>query len=65
MPPDEELIGIDEASEIEWRNYFIEFREKIWPMFQEQGFTFPEAYLCWRMEQVTTRLTELKEIMEG
>jgi len=55
----EDAIDFAEVDEEDWRQYLAEFREKVWPMFEEQGFTFPQAYAVWRQEQVITRLVEL------
>jgi hypothetical protein len=54
----ESLIGFPEVDEVHWRRYFKEFRDGVFPMFEEQGFTFPEALLAWRLEQVITQMRE-------
>ena len=60
----EEVIGFRESEEIEWRQYLADFRARIWPMYKEYGFTFPEAFHTWRQEMMITKLEYLLEAMD-
>jgi len=61
----EEAVCFDEASEIEWRQWFTDFRQRIWPMFKAEGFTFQQAVMLWRQEGINSRLQQLIEIQGG
>lgn len=60
MPEErKETVGFTESEEIEWRQYFLDFRETVWPMFQAEGFTFVQAMMFWRQEIVISKLQEI------
>jgi hypothetical protein len=61
MQERDELIDFCESDEQEWRQYFTEFREKVFPMFEEMGFTFQQAFVVWRQEQVITTLNGMEK----
>lgn len=52
----DELVLFDEETEISWLQYFEDFKRTAWPMLAAQGFTFPQALLFWRQEQVLSQL---------
>lgn len=61
-PPErEEAIGFTEVEEIDWRQYFADFRSTVWPMFEAEGFTFVEAINFWRHEIMIFHLIEIKQ----
>lgn len=62
LPPErEENVGFTEEEEISWRQYFLDFRELVWPMFEAQGFTYVEALMFWRQEMVLSQLVDIRE----
>lgn len=64
-PPErEETIGFTEEEEISWHEYFLDFREKVWPMFEAQGFTFVEAITFWRNEIHLYELKCIRQLLE-
>lgn len=59
-PPERgENVGFTEEEEISWRQYFVDFRELIWPMLQAEGFTYVEALMFWRQEVMIAYLIQL------
>lgn len=59
-PPErEETIGFAEGEEIDWRQYFVDFRTMVWPMFEAEGFTFVEAINFWRQEIMLTYIKQM------
>lgn len=57
----DELIGFPERDEEQWRQYFNEFEEKVWPMFRERGFTFQSAFACWSDYKTHTYLDRIED----
>ncbi len=55
----DDAIAFPEMDEVNWRIYFGEFREKVWPMFKEHGFTTGEAWFAWQLQNVIGKLTEI------
>lgn len=51
---EDELIEFSEAAERSWRQYLNEFRDKVYPMFEQYGFTFAQAMIAWRMEKIVS-----------
>lgn len=61
-PPErDEAIGFTEDEEISWREYFTDFRQTVWPMFEAEGFTFFEAIMFWRHEIMLGHIMLIKE----
>lgn len=60
----EEAINFPEDEEIAWREYLIDFRARIWPMFEEQGFTFPQAFASWRQEMIISKLDRILNTLD-
>ena len=66
LPPErEENVGFTEAEQISWEQYFVDFRELIWPMFDRQGFTYQQALMFWRQEMLLSNIIELREELRG
>lgn len=65
VPEREEAIGFEESEEIDWRQYLTDFKSTVWPMFAKEGFTFPEALMFWRQEILLTRITQVRDILDG
>lgn len=67
MVPDpgerEESVGFEESEEVDWRQYFNDFRQLIWPMFEAEGFTFPQAITMWRQEILVSEIRRLREAL--
>ena len=55
----EEAVNFPEDEEIEWREYLTDFRARIWPMFEEQGFSFPQAFSAWRNEMLIAKMDRI------
>ena len=60
----EESVGFSEVEEISWHEYFVDFRETVWPMLEKQGFTFPEALMFWRQELLLANLIWIRERLD-
>lgn len=59
----DEMIDFDEACEIQHINYLIEFKDKVWPIYQAQGFTLGEAFFAWKFNVLKNTVDELIEEM--
>lgn len=64
IPERDDAIAFPECDEESWRQYFVEFREKVWPMFKSHGFTQGEAWFAWQMQNVITRLDRIADLIE-
>lgn len=63
-PPErEETVGFPEDEEISWRQYFVDWRATVWPMFEAQGFTFVEAITFWRQEILLGYVQKIAETL--
>lgn len=60
----EEVIGFTEEEEIDWRLYLRDFREMIYPLWAEHGFTLPEAFAAWRQEIYLYELKQIRAALE-
>lgn len=59
-PQDEVLF--DEDTERSWRAYLGEFRETVWPVMQEYGFTsFDAAFQSWILNRTGNSIDALLE----
>lgn len=57
---DDEIV-FPEDSERQWRAYLQDFRATAWPMFEENGFTFPQAFMVWQLQKMDTTMWQLIE----
>jgi hypothetical protein len=63
-PPDrEEQVGFTEEEEISWHQYFLDFRELVWPMLEKQGFTYTQALMFWRGEVMIGYLVNIQNLL--
>lgn len=61
-PPErDEQVGFTEEEEISWRQYFVDFRKLVWPLFEAEGFTYVEALMFWRQEIMLGHVIKLVE----
>lgn len=56
------MVIFDEEVERSWRDYLREFRENVWPVMQEFGFTsFETAFQCWLLNRLSNDINCLME----
>lgn len=55
---DDDGLTFTEDEERSWRAYLRDFREQIYPVFEQHGFTLAEAFLGWQLNRVHNRLCE-------
>jgi hypothetical protein len=54
-------LTFPEADERSWRAYLADFKENVFPVFEQYGFTLPEAFLAWQMNRVNNNVSSLAE----
>jgi len=64
IPDRPELVSIDEHDEETWRQYFAEFKENVWPIFKDHGFTPSQAYFAWELNRVLGSLNRIEEKLD-
>lgn len=61
---EQEPLLDDEKQEIMWVDYLKQFRDDVYPLFQQSGFSLPEAFSCWQMNRVNNSIHKLIEYFE-
>lgn len=61
---DDDPVGFDEKTERSWRVYLRHFKEEVYPVFQEHGFTLGEALMNWEINRMKNALNRLVDILE-
>ena len=61
----EELIPLEEATEIAHRNFLAEFEEKVWPIFTHYGYSKEAALNHWMQCKVLERLDQVIDAVQG
>lgn len=57
----EEILVLSEETEIQHINYLNEFKEKVYPIYRQAGFTLAEAFLAWKLNSVNSNICELSD----
>jgi hypothetical protein len=60
----EEVVEFTEDVEVSHREYLAEFKEKVWPVFEPYGFTFPEAYNYWALNKLHNAVDKLCSVLD-
>ncbi len=55
---DDDFITFNEEEERNWRQWLTEFKEKVYPVFQEYGTTLPEAMMLWKLQSIYNKLEQ-------
>lgn len=57
MDEPDEAIDFTESAERSWRDFFSDFKEKVYPMFKEQGISYADAIIIWEISRLTNAVT--------
>ena len=56
-------ISFSEETEIDWRNNLRTFKEKVWPVLQEEGMQSMDiAYLVWHVSSLGQSIHDLEKV---
>ena len=59
MPEFEDIINFDEEVERSHIDNLREFKEKVYPLYQRNGFTLPQALTVWQLQGIQNSLFDL------
>lgn len=62
MPELEDIIELNETVEINHRQYLLEFDEKVWPIFEQRGYSKDTALLFWLLNRMENKLDTLIKV---
>lgn len=55
----EDAIEFSEEIERSWREYITDFKRDVYPMFEAEGFTLPEAMHLWDLNKLAAEIRAL------
>ena len=58
------MIDMPECDEIEHINFLSEFREKVWPIYRNEGMTFGEAMIVWRLNVLNNTMNRVIDVLD-
>jgi hypothetical protein len=66
MAKEQEVDGLvfPEDSERSWRSYMNDFVDGVYPLFQQHGFTIPEAFTVWQLNRINNNITDLENTIK-
>lgn len=58
-------LNFTEKAEHSWRAYLKSFKEEAWPMYEEYGFTFAEAFDAWTQNNLYNCLQRIEDKLDA
>lgn len=56
---------LEEKDEVKWRRYLAQFRDEVFPVFEEQGVGFEAALTVWWLNRVANRILDVENAVTG